>query len=102
MESLLTGDFNEQFLDVIKKCNDVLLVLPVGGLDRCINDPKDWVRREIACALENKKNIIPVMKINFVFPAYLSEDIEPIRNKQGIFAAMDFFDAVIEKKPQNI
>ena len=42
------------------------------------------------------------MKRNFVFPAYLPEDIEPIRNKQGIFAAMDFFDAVIEKTPQNI
>ncbi len=97
MESLRTGDFNIQLLRVIKDCNDVLLVLPPGGLDRCINDPEDWVRKEIVCALENKKNIIPVMKRNFVFPDHLPEDIEPIRNKQGISAAMDFFDAVVDK-----
>ena len=34
VESLRSGDFNEKLLSVIEKCEDVLLILPPGGLDR--------------------------------------------------------------------
>ena len=40
VESLRSGDFNEKLLGVIEKCEDVLVVLPPNGLDRCIGDPE--------------------------------------------------------------
>lgn len=96
IESLRSGDFNTKLLEVIEECEDVLLVLPPGGLDRCVNED-DWVRQEIAHALKCKKNIVPVMMRNFEFPENLPEDIAAVRNKHGISANMEFFDAVIEK-----
>ena len=73
VESLRSGDFNEKLLSVIEKCEDVLLILPPGGLDRCITDENDWVKREIEHAMKCKKNIIPIMMRNFVFPDNLPE-----------------------------
>lgn len=96
IESLRSGDFNTKLLEVIEECEDVLLVLPPGGLDRCVNKD-DWVRQEIAHALKCGKNIVPVMMRNFEFPENLPEDIAAVRNKNGISANMEFFDAVIEK-----
>lgn len=97
VESLRSGNFNEKLLDVIEECNDVLLVLPPNGLDRCIGNPEDWVRREIAHAVKCEKNIIPVMMRNFVFPENLPEDIEPVVRMNGVSANMEYFDAVMHK-----
>lgn len=97
VESLRSGNFNEALLGFIEKCQDVLLVLPPGGLDRCITDEKDWVRREIVHALKCHKNIIPVMMRNFSFPDNLPDDMKPIEKQNGVSATMEYFDAVIEK-----
>lgn len=96
IESLRSGDFNTKLLEVIEECEDMLLVLPPGGLDRCVNED-DWVRQEVVHALKHQKNIIPVMMRNFTFPKVLPPDMEPLRNKNGITANMEFFDAVIER-----
>lgn len=97
VESLRSGDFNEKLLDVIAECEDMLLVLPPNGLDRCIGNPQDWVRREIAHAVKLQKNIIPVMMRNFVFPENLPEDISAIERMNGVSANMEYFDAVVHK-----
>ncbi len=54
VESLRSGAFNKALFEKIAECIDVLVVLPPHGLNRCI-DPNDWVRLEIARALELKK-----------------------------------------------
>lgn len=64
IESLRSGDFNRALLEVIEECQDVLVVLPPGGLDRCVNKD-DWVRQEIAHALKCGKTVIPIMMRNF-------------------------------------
>lgn len=97
VESLRSGNFNEKLLEVITECDDVLLVLPPGGLDRCLNDENDWVRREIEHALKCGKNIVPIMMRNFEFPAHLPESLKPLVNKNGVSANMEYFDAVVEK-----
>ncbi len=96
IESLRSGDFNRALLEVIEECQDVLVVLPPGGLDRCVNKD-DWVRQEIAHALKCGKTVIPIMMRNFEFPEELPDDIALIRKQNGITANMEFFDAVIEK-----
>ena len=46
VESLRSGDFNTRLYTVIEECQDFLLVLSPGALDRCRNED-DWVRLEI-------------------------------------------------------
>ena len=67
VESMRSGKFNEQIYHHISQCDDFLLVLSPNSLDRC-NHIDDWVRLEIECALKNKKNIIPILGRDFVFP----------------------------------
>ena len=96
VESLRSGAFNKALFEKIAECTDVVVVLPPHGLDRC-SDPNDWVRLEISRALELNKNVIPIMMRNFTFPETLPEDIDNLRNMNGINASNEFFEAIIEK-----
>ena len=44
VESLRGGKFNEQLFDVIDRVDDVVVVLPAGALDSCL-DEDDWLRK---------------------------------------------------------
>lgn len=96
VESMRSGTFNTQILDAVAQCSDVLLVLPPNALDRCIN-ADDWVRRELAFALKNNKNVIPVIMRGFEFPQTLPADIDKIRYMEGVTASSEYFDAVIDR-----
>lgn len=95
-ESLRSGKFNEKIFSVIDNCTDVIVVLPPNGLDRCINTD-DWVRKEISYAIKMQKNIIPIMMRNFNFPSELPDEIDEIRNFNGISANMEYFEATFDK-----
>lgn len=96
VESMRSGTFNTQILDAIAQCDDVLLVLPPNALDRCINSD-DWVRQELAFALKQNKNIIPIMMRGFEFPQTLPADIDKIRYMESVIASSEYFDAVVER-----
>ena len=95
-DTLSSGNFDSQLFSVIEQCEDFVIILSEGALDRCVNED-DWVRKELACALRNEKNVIPIMNEKFTFPATLPEDIDEIRRKNGIVVNMQYFDAVVEK-----
>ncbi|MBR4864404.1 MAG: toll/interleukin-1 receptor domain-containing protein [Oscillospiraceae bacterium] len=108
VESMRAGAFDEQIYKAIDQCADVLLVLPPNGLDRC-RDEGDWVRKEIAYALETGKNIIPMMMEGFVFPEELPENISALSRKEGVKVDSHYFAAVLERtcalmqsKPQKV
>lgn len=96
VESIRSGTFNTQILEAIAQCDDVLLVLPQNALDRC-NNEDDWVRQELAFALNHNKNIIPILMRGFEFPKDLPSDIDNVRNMEGVVASSEYFDAVIQK-----
>ena len=96
VESLRSGDFNKKLYSVIEECDDFLLILSPGALDRCVNED-DWVRLEIEHAIKNGKNIIPVMLRGYEFPSQLPPSINDIRYKNGIESNYQFFDAFIER-----
>ena len=97
-DSLGRGDFNLELIEIIKNCKDFILVLTPGALDRCQN-PDDWVRQELACALAEGKNVIPLIVKNAVFPEKeeLPEDIRRVANMNGVKADLYFFDAMVDK-----
>lgn len=97
VEALNSGKFNEQLLTVIKHCKDVIVVLPPHALDRC-TDEHDWVRRELECAIENKKNIIPIMLTGFEWPNPMPKGLEDLYLYQAIAPMPDvYFDMQIKK-----
>ena len=97
LESLKSGAFDVKLYKEIEQCDNFLLILPAGALDRCRYE-EDWVRKEIRHALSLRKNIIPLMLRGFEFPSDLPEDIKGISMYNGIRVEnMDFFDAKIDK-----
>lgn len=97
VDTLNAGKFNVQLLEVIKGCKDFIVVLPEHALDRCA-DPEDWVRQEVLCAMDNGKNIIPVMLAGFEWPQPMPEGMEELPNYQAITSAgHDYFDMAIER-----
>ena len=96
VESMHSGTFNTQIFEAIDICEDVLLILPPNALDRCVEE-NDWVRTEIAYAIKKQKNIIPVMMNGFTFPSTLPEDIDNVRNYEGVSVYNEYFDAMVGK-----
>jgi len=96
VEVLNAGKFNEALLHSIRACRDFLLVLSPGALDRC-SDPEDWVRQEIAEAIRDEKNIVPIMMKDFRFPETLPQEIETIRYYHALTPQREFFRESIDR-----
>lgn len=97
IDTLTSGKFNEQLINVISECKDFVLVLPQNALDRCENEG-DWIRREVLCALQKDKNIIPVMLDGFAWPEKMPHGMEELSNYQGIAATgHEFFDMAVQR-----
>jgi len=97
IENLNSGSFNRKLLDVIDNCKDFVVICSKGSLDRCVNDD-DWVRLEIVRAFEKSKNIVPIMLRGFDFPDVLPDDINELRNQNGVNAnSNEYFDAAVDR-----
>ncbi|MBR4473810.1 MAG: substrate-binding domain-containing protein [Oscillospiraceae bacterium] len=96
VEVLRSGKFNEALLKQIQSCKDFIIVLSPHALDRC-EDKNDWVRQEIAEAIKEKKNIIPVMMNGFQFPENLPEDINELRFHAGLTSSTEYFQESINR-----
>lgn len=96
IESMSSGVFNEQIFKAIDECEDFILVLQQGSLDRCVNDD-DWVRKEIEYAFKQNKNIIPIWTSDFAFPENVPDSISGLRQIEGVALSTDYFDAFVER-----
>lgn len=95
-DSIQNGVFSDRITSAIRDCTDFILVLSPHALDRCINED-DFVRREIRCALEHRKNIIPIFLDGFEFPQYLPPDIASVMQFNGFHYHSDYHQAGIER-----
>ena len=103
VDNIGSGDFPEQIDQAIKNCNDFLLILSPGMLDRCVEE-EDWVRHEIVLAEQYGKNIVGVSLPGFVMPEAL-ELPEPLRNlpeKQVFLWSHEYRNASIDKIEVNL
>lgn len=96
VETMRSGAFNTKLYNAIDACQDFLLILSPGALDRCA-DEEDWVRREVEYALSKGKNIVPILLRGFAFPAVLPESMEDLPDCNGLEANTQFFDAFLDK-----
>jgi hypothetical protein len=101
IDTLEKGDFDKELESRVKECKDFLVILNPGIFDRFYNpdaDPKDdWVRREMACALAENKNIVPLFLDGFEWPKNaLPPDVKDITRKNGIDLNPKYFEAAYE------
>ena len=97
IESLNSGIFNTKLLQVIENCTDFVVILSKGSLDRCLNEG-DWVRCEIAHALRTRKNVVPIMLRDFVWPELLPYDILSLPMQNGVNSpGTEYFDATVDR-----
>ena len=65
-DGIASGNFETVILENIKARAHFLVLLTPTALERC-SDPEDWMRREIEAALDNQRNIVPLMLAGFDF-----------------------------------
>jgi len=97
IDTLRSGDFDTELLKRIDECKDFIIVLNKGAFDRCLDSTvdmkQDWLRNELAYALQKGKNIIPLMLDGFTeFPHNLPNDIAKVSTKNGPKYDRYYFD----------
>jgi tetratricopeptide (TPR) repeat protein len=65
-QSIDSGNFERVILDNIRARAHFIVILAPSALERC-NEPGDWFRREIETAMDERRNIIPIMLESFDF-----------------------------------
>lgn len=97
-ESLSFGSFADNIKENLRNSPNFILIVTPGSLDRCTS-PDDWVRQEIALALElyesrQIQRIIPIFANGATgFPDSLPPDISPIAEQNAIELNHKDFDA---------
>lgn len=101
MDNLMNGDFNKELLKRITECEDFILILGANVFKGTLEGrakQKDWLGIELAEALRQDKNVIPIMLDGFKeFPEGLPSDISNVRYKNGPQYNKMYFDAFYER-----
>jgi hypothetical protein len=98
VDDLRSGYFDEALLERIREARNFIIILSQHSLDRCDNNG-DWLRREVACALSENKNVIPIMMPDFSSTSLedLPDEMRSLRLHNGIPYNHDFFNAMMDK-----
>ncbi|KAL3085185.1 hypothetical protein niasHS_010254 [Heterodera schachtii] len=102
VDRLYAGKFDSSLLKNIQAAKHFILVLTPHSLDRLLNDNncEDWIHKELHCAFEHQKNVIPIFDQHFEFPAVesqLPDDIRQITRFNGVRWVHDYQEACIDK-----
>lgn len=85
-ESLIDEEYPETIDTIISNCTDfILLVTEETFASGKINDTDDWVRREINCALDNHRHIIPLRLGGEKVLDHLPEDIKTLVKRKHFY-----------------
>ncbi|KFD51205.1 hypothetical protein M514_07969 [Trichuris suis] len=101
VDRLYAGNFDSSLLKNIQAAKHFVLVLTPRSLDRCLGDEEcqDWVHREVKCALEHNKNLIPVFDPMFEWPDenQIPADIRAITRVNGVRWVHEYQEACVDK-----
>jgi len=99
--SIGSGNFERIITENIEARAHFLILLTPSALDGCEN-PNDWLRREIEIAIDNKRNIVPVLLEGFDFSEpdilkYLSGKLEMLKYYNGIRLYLEYFEEAMRR-----
>jgi TIR domain len=100
VESIDSGRFDRIILDEIAARAHFLVILEHGTLAGC-QKPDDWVRREIECAMELERNIVPILIDGFRFDdntrAHLTGRLRELPSYNGLPLPQEYFNEAMER-----
>ena len=96
VDGLGSGSWSDELEQRIAECKDFVPIITDGFFDRCDN-LEDVVRKELLHAMENRKNIIPLIATDNPFPNSLSPDIARISSYNGVRYVHEYAPKAIEK-----
>jgi hypothetical protein len=100
VDRLEAGKFDNNLLQSIRSARNFVLVLTPSALDRCYNDVemRDWIHKEVSCAIQSNCNIIPVFD-NFKMPdpMELPETMRAVTSYNGVKWIHDYQEACVDK-----
>jgi tetratricopeptide (TPR) repeat protein len=96
-----SGYFAQVIEENIKSRAHFLVILSPSAIERC-HEPGDWLRREIETAMDNKRNVIPLMIEGFDFKSpstvkALTGKLSNLKNYNAISIPAEYFNAAMEK-----
>ncbi|CAI4230448.1 unnamed protein product [Auanema sp. JU1783] len=102
VDKLYAGKFDSSLLKNIQAAKHFILVLTPHSLDRLLNDHncEDWIHKELRCAFQFNKNIIPIFDQSFEFPQdedQIPKDVRHITKYNGVKWVHDYQDACMHK-----
>ena len=94
-DGIASGDFEQVILGNITARAHFLVLLTPSALERC-NEPSDWLRRETETALDNQRNIVPLMLEGFDFgtpkiASQLTGSLAALKRYNGLKIPPEFF-----------
>jgi hypothetical protein len=101
VDSIGPGEFEQIILGQIKARAHFVLILTPSTLERC-SDPNDWLRREIECALESQRNIVPLIFDGFDYSnpsikKLLTGKLDKLQNYNAASVPTNYFDEAMER-----
>ena len=99
--SIDSGNFEKVILENIKTRAHFLVVLTPSALER-LKEPNDWLRREIETAMDEKRNIIPLMLESFDFGSPLATQaltgkLAALNTYNGLRVYSEYFFEAMDK-----
>jgi tetratricopeptide (TPR) repeat protein len=99
VENIDSGKFDTVILNQIAARPYFLLILTPGTLDR-VNEPEDWVRREIEYAIQHERMIIPLTTPNFSYEAVkplMTGTLADLPRFNGVEVPHSYFDEAMAR-----
>ena len=96
-----SGSFEKVIIENIKSHAHFLVILTPSALERC-KEPNDWLRREIETAMDEKRNIVPLMFEGFGFGSpptkeALTGKLASLNDYNGMTVYSEYFFEAMEK-----
>ena len=100
-QGIASGDFEQVILENIRTRAHFLVLLTPSALER-VDQPGDWLRREIEAALEHRRNIVPLMLEGFDFAtpsigSHLTGTLAPLKSYNGLTVPVEYFDEAMSR-----
>jgi tetratricopeptide (TPR) repeat protein len=98
-ENIDSGAFDQIILNQIRARAHFIVILTPSALERC-TDPNDWLRREIETALDEKRNIVPLMFDGFNWGnmrQYLVGQMTVLDTYNALDVPANYFEAAMER-----
>ncbi len=99
VESIDSGTFDTIIVNQIAARAHFVLILSPGTLDR-VNEPDDWLRREIEHAIDLKRNIVPVLVGDYTFNGQehqLTGKLAELPRYNAVRMFHEYFDEAMER-----